>query len=191
MVCGAVLAGGRSLRYGKNKALELFRGRALIDLAVESLRPRCRPVFVVANDLSPYYHVQATLIKDFFVSQGPLGGIFTALWFSPHPWVFMKATDMPILSSSLMELMISLRGTADVVVPLMGERREPLLALYSRKCLRPVAAALQKGERKIVDFYGKVRVREVPEEQWRAVDPEGVSFRNVNTPQDLEQLQWI
>jgi len=50
---------------------------------------------------------------------------------------------------------------------------------------------LEKGERKIISFFPKVRVRVLPEADWRTVDSEGLSFSNINTPENLEQLRWI
>lgn len=190
MLTGAVLAGGRSVRYGKNKALELFQGARLIDRSVAALRAFCDPVLVVANDLQIYMDVQATLVRDILPHQGPLGGIYTALLFSPHEWVFTKATDMPFLVPRLWSLMLEMREGADVVVPLYHEHYEPLLALYHRRCIPAIASVLEGTERRLVAFYGKVRVKPLQEELWRTVDPEGSSFANVNTPEDWKQLPW-
>jgi molybdenum cofactor guanylyltransferase len=191
MLTGAVLAGGKSLRYGRNKALEVFQGKSLLEYALGSLRSFCDPLLVVANDLKPYLHFRATLVQDILSDQGPLGGIYTALLFSPHEWLFVKATDMPFLVSEVAKLMLALREGFDVVVPMRNDRYDPLLALYSRRCLPPVAGALEKGDRKITTFFRKVRVRVLPEKEWRTVDPEGLSFKNINTSQNLEELKWI
>jgi molybdopterin-guanine dinucleotide biosynthesis protein A len=191
MLAGAVLAGGKSLRYGRNKALETLQGKSLVEHAVESLRTFCEPLFLVANDLTPYLHIRATLVQDVLRDQGPLGGIYTALIFSPHDWVFTKATDMPFLAPGLARLMLASREGCEAVIPLLNDRPEPLLALYSRRCLPAVATALERGDRKITSFYRKVGRKELPEEVWRTVDPEGLSFRNINTQEDLQELKWI
>ncbi len=188
MVTGAILAGGESRRFGRNKALELYRGKRFIDHCVESLRRHCVPVLVVANDLNLYFDVRATLIQDVIPHQGPLGGIYTALLFSPSEWVLVKATDMPFLVPELITLMFQRRGGVDVVVPTVGEHYEPLLALYHRRCLPAVAGALQAKERRIVQFFRKVRVCTLAEAEWRMADPQGLSLWNVNTPEDWQQL---
>lgn len=190
MLTGAVLAGGRSRRFGKNKALEIFHGMRLIDHAVESLRGICDPLLLVANDLSPYYDVKATLIQDIISHQGPLGAIYTSLLFSPHEWVFVKATDMPFLTTEILMMMIESRKGFDVVVPLYRNMYEPLLALYHRRCLATIASALSRQERKVVSFYQKVKIKSLDEEKWRQVDKEGRSFFNINTLEDWERLQW-
>lgn len=188
MLTGAILAGGKSSRYGKNKALETFRGQRFIDRAVDSLRPHCSPVFVVARDLKLYFDVQATLLQDVLAEQGPLGGIYTALLFSPHDWVFARATDMPFLAPELLTLMRRMQEGCDVVVPLWDGWYEPLVALYHRRCYPVIADMLERGEHQIVALYKKMKVREISEKMWRTVDPEGMSFKNVNRPQDLDLL---
>lgn len=190
MLTGAILAGGRSSRFGMNKALQIFNGTRLVDRAVSSLRTLCNPILLVANDLSVYYDVRATLVQDIVTQQGPLGAIYTALLFSPHEWVFVRATDMPYLVPELAAMMIESRSEFDVVVPLCKNMYEPLLALYHRRCLPVVAAALEGSERQVVSFYRKVKVKALEEHQWRTVDGEGRSFWNINTVEDLEKLQW-
>ena len=85
-------------------------------------------------------------------------------------------------------MMEALRGGCEAVVPLLNDRTEPLVALYSNRCLPSIAAALEQGEKKVTSFYRKVKVRELPEKAWRKVDPEGLSFKNINTPENLHEL---
>jgi molybdopterin-guanine dinucleotide biosynthesis protein A len=179
-----------SRRFGRNKALEVFRGKRLIDHGIESLRSFCDPIMVVANDLEAYYNVSAALIQDIIPREGPLGGIYTALLFSPHEWVFVKATDMPFLAPELVSAMLKMRERTDLVVPLYNDRYEPLLALYNKRCLPAIVKAIEAGERQIISFYKKVKVKTLAEKDWRAIDPEGRSFWNINTPEDWEKLQW-
>lgn len=192
MIAGAVLAGGKSVRFGKNKALQPLGGKRFIDRAVESLQSFCDPVMVVANDLETYTGLGVTLVRDIVPRQGPLGGIYTALLFSPCEWVFVKATDMPFLVPELASLLVGLREGFDIVVPLMGAYYEPLLALYSRRCIPALVRQIENPqERQIITFYKKARVCAVGEDRWRCADPDGLSFRNVNTPSDLAAIDGL
>ncbi len=189
MIAGAVLAGGKSLRFGKNKALQHFRGKRFIELAIESLRPFCDPVTVVVNDLEPYRNLGVRLAMDIIPHQGPLGGLHTALLFSPSEWVMVKATDMPFLVPALASLLIGESEGFDAVVPELNGFFEPLLALYNRRCLTAITRQLEQPEkRQTIGFYRKIRLRSVAEEEWRKVDPDGLSFKNVNTPSDLAEI---
>lgn len=191
MLTGAVLTGGRSRRYGRNKALEIFKGKRLIDRAVEDLGTFCAPVLAVANDLELYRDVRATLVRDIVSQQGPLVGIYTALLFCPGEWLFVKAVDMPFFVRELAAMMCAARDeTSEVVVPIRDGFWEPLFALYHRRCIPVIADAIERGERQVVGFYRKVKLKEITEEQWRTVDPDGLSFRNVNTPENMEEIEW-
>jgi molybdenum cofactor guanylyltransferase len=191
VLTGAILAGGKSVRYGRNKAVEPFRGERMIDRALQSMRPYCDPLLVIANDLTPYYGVRAHLVLDLQPQQGPLGGILTALFYSPHEWVLVRAVDMPFLVPELVEALLDRREGSDVVVPLTGSHYEPLSALYRRSCLPAVAQLLEERRRQVIAFYERVKVEAVPEDDWRRFDPEGLSFRNVNTQGDMRELSCI
>ncbi len=190
MIAGAVLAGGESRRFGRNKAVETLKGRRLIDHAVAHLSPLCDPVMVVANDLSPYVNLDAFLVRDVVPRFGPLGGIYTALYFSPCPWVFVRATDMPFLEPSLAEALISLTRNPrlDVIVLKKDQAFEPLMALYHVRCLPHIRRSMEADRRQVISFYRSVHVHAVEESQWRAYDPQGLSLWNINTPEDWQRL---
>jgi molybdopterin-guanine dinucleotide biosynthesis protein A len=109
---------------------------------------------------------------------------------------------MPFASAALFTHMRKIAADYDVVVPTWpkpGKDRsrgatqrvvyEPLHALYSRRCLGPIEDALAAGERRVQSWFGKVRVREVSREEWRAVPGVGERiFENVNTPAQLQRL---
>ncbi len=187
---GAVLAGGKSVRFGRNKALEVLDGKRFIERAMESLSPFCDQVMVIANELEPYVDLGVELVQDVVPNQGPLGGIYTALLFSRSDWVLVMATDMPFIVPAMASLLIDSREGFDAVVPKTGKFFEPLLALYNRRCLPAIARQLESEERQIIRFYKKIKVRSIEETEWRTIDPRGMSFKNVNTPEDLGEIQW-
>jgi molybdopterin-guanine dinucleotide biosynthesis protein A len=192
MITGAVLAGGKSLRFGKNKALQQYGGKRLLEWAIESLRPFCDPIMVVVNDIGPYMDAGVMLAMDMIPHQGPLGGIYTALLFSPVEWVLVKATDMPFLVPDLASLLIEAKDGFDAVVPKLNDSYDPLVALYNRRCLPAIARRLAvPDERRVIGFYREIRLRTIAEEKWRKVDPEALSFKNVNTPSDLADLDGL
>jgi len=189
LITGAVLAGGRSLRFGKNKAFQQLRGKRFIDLAIESLRPFCDPVMAVVSEIEPYLDIGVMLAQDIIQDRGPLGGIYTALLFSPAEWIFVRATDMPFLVPELASMIIDAREGFDAVVPKMNEYYDPLLAMYNRRCIPAIARQLREPDkRQVIGFYRKIRIRTVTEREWREVDPDALSFKNVNTPSDLAEI---
>jgi len=185
VITGVILAGGESSRYGRNKALEDFQGERLVDRCVAQLKPHTHPLLVVTNDLAPHWGVQATLVQDIVPRQGPLGGILTALVFSPHDWIFVKAVDMPFFAAELLAHMAEHTKHHDVVVPMKNGHYEPLFALYNRRCLPAVLRSLERKDFRVTGFYRKLNVKVLREKHWQRMDPKGLSFKNINTSEDM------
>jgi molybdopterin-guanine dinucleotide biosynthesis protein A len=106
-----------------------------------------------------------------------------------HDRTLVVACDMPWLNRPLLEYMVGLREAADVVVPRWDKFPEPLHAIYSKACLEPMREKLEAGMLKITAFYGRVSLRFVEREEIARFDPEGRSFVNVNTPDELAAQQ--
>ena len=96
---------------------------------------------------------------------------------------------MPFLKSPLIEYLHRKTPGYDVVVPKTRDGLEPLHAYYSRNCIDPARTILAKGSYKIIDIYPLVKVEMVGEDEIHALDPEGESFINVNTPEELLSIQ--
>jgi molybdopterin-guanine dinucleotide biosynthesis protein A len=97
------------------------------------------------------------------------------------------ACDLPFLNAALIERLVELAEGWDLVAPIVAGQPEPTHAVYRRAtCLPAIDRALARGERRMISFWPEVRVRAVPEEELRALDPDLRSFFNVNTPADLE-----
>jgi molybdopterin-guanine dinucleotide biosynthesis protein A len=97
------------------------------------------------------------------------------------------ACDMPFLNLDLVRRMLALREGADAVVPVLGDRPEPTHAIYSKVCLPFMERLLLASDLKISLFFDKVRVTYLPEEEVLSLDPDRLSFFNVNNPDDLER----
>jgi len=188
---GVILAGGLSRRLGRDKAVEPIGGQPLIQRVIQRVEQVCQEIaVVVANQdraaglpLEPQHQV----VLDRYAGAGSLGGIFSGLDAAINQWTLVVACDMPFLNLSLLRHMLALREDADAVVPMIEGRPEPTHALYSKACLPFIEPRLIAGDLKISGFYDQVRVRYLPEEEVAALDPEFLSFFNVNTPEDLER----
>ena len=93
---------------------------------------------------------------------------------------------MPFLSPHLYRALLSNRDTYDAVVPIVDGRPEPVHAAYSRACLEPIREKLAADDLKIAGFFQDVSVRYFSEDEVRTIDPNLLSFFNINTQQDLD-----
>lgn len=171
---------------GRDKSFVLFQERPMIEVVMERVAGLGRETILVTNRPDEYAHLGLKMVGDIYPDKGPLGGIYTALMRASQPHVLVVACDMPWLNRSLLDYMIGLRHEADVVVPRWDRFPEPLHAIYGRRCLGPIEARLAADQLKITGFFGDVDVRFVDRNDIERFDPEGRSFANINTPDDLE-----
>ncbi len=181
----AIQAGGASTRMGQDKSFVHFQGRPMIEIVREQVEGLGDELIVVTNNPEPYAYLELPLYGDLYPGCGPLAGIHSALKAASKPHVLVVACDMPLLNQDLLRYLISLKETADIVVPRWDRFPEPLHAIYSTACLPAVEAKLQAKRLKITGFYGEVTVRYVEREEIERFDGEGKSFTNVNTPGDI------
>ncbi len=184
-----ILAGGRNKRFGRNKALITIGGQSMIERVMERLTPLTERFLVVtAPDLPDFPAGKAEIIADLYPGFGPLGGIYTGLQASESPLNIVVACDMPFLNEELLNYMLGLSYEVDVIVPkLENGMVEPLHAIYSRSCLPEMKELLESNQLGVAPFLDNVRVRYVQPEESRKLDPELLSFFNINYPSDLDR----
>ncbi len=197
---GVVLAGGRSRRLGRDKALLRLWGEdgpTLLEVILSRLGAVCEELLVVSDGPRPWPASSARIVFDRYPGGGALGGLYTGLLEASFPFILAVACDMPFLSIPLLAYMAGRPRHYDVLIPRLRPTRcdpphlEPLHAIYGRPCLEPMRSLLEQGERRIIRFFPQVRVCYLEPEEWARFDPAGLSFRNINTPQDLEEAQAI
>jgi molybdopterin-guanine dinucleotide biosynthesis protein A len=186
-----ILAGGRASRMGANKCVMPLAGKPVISYVLNELSPHAAEAFLVTDDPAPFASFRLPTYPDDVQGAGPLGGLATALRRASQPLIVLTACDMPFIRWQVVEYLLSLAGPAQVVLPRVRGEAEPLLAVYSRSCLAAVQGALAAGDRRMVSFLPGVQVREVAEAELLAMDPTGMTFFNLNTPDDVTQAEKI
>ncbi|MFP6888559.1 MAG: molybdenum cofactor guanylyltransferase [Nitrospinota bacterium] len=184
----AILAGGRSRRMGRDKSFLLIDGRPAISGIADSLRAVFSDVFVVANNAAPFEKIGFRVSADIFEGNDSLGGLHAAVSAAGAARVFVTGCDMPFLQRSLLSGLASLAADWDVVIPIHRGFPEPLCAVYGSACEGPIRRRIEGGKLKMIGFHDEVRVRRVEEPEWRAWDPSGLSFRNLNTPGEYQEI---
>ena len=184
-ISGIILAGGKSSRYGRNKALIEMNGIRLIERVIGVMEPVFEHLIIITNTPQEYAYLQLPTYEDLIKGLGPLGGIFTGLEAISDEVGFFVACDMPFLNSELIRHMVETREDFDAVVPRIDWKIETLHAIYSKGCLPAIRELIDARNYQVIKFLHKVRVRYVEEEEIRAFDPELKSFFNINRPEEL------
>jgi molybdopterin-guanine dinucleotide biosynthesis protein A len=175
---------------GQDKALLPFLGKPLVARALERLAPIADELIVTTNRPQDYEFLGVPLFTDRIPGRGALGGLYTALSAASHPYVAVVACDMPFVNGRLLAAQrdLLIETQSDVVIPHLEGGMEPFHAVYRRQvCLPPVEAALAEDKWRADAWFHHVKVYRLREEELRKYDPDLLSFRNVNTPEEMQQ----
>ena len=182
-----ILAGGRSTRMGSDKAAVTLDGKPLLLRAIEFWQSTCPGASIFVSAGQPDHALSlpdgVTPIYDQVSDRGPMGGLQAAFHQCSQELLWVSAVDMPLLSSQAVELLSSKRcHCEDACIFTHDGRPEPLLGLYRSTCLPVIDQLLDQGKNRMSALLGAVRTTQVSLKDMDWV-------RNVNTPQELDQLR--
>jgi molybdopterin-guanine dinucleotide biosynthesis protein A/molybdopterin converting factor small subunit len=171
---------------GRPKTLLLFDGKPLIVHLARTLERMFAETVVVAAPEQELPPLPAILVRDEVPYQGPVGGIYYGLRAASGKSCFVTSCDVAFLNPSLISHLLSQISDYDVVVPHWQERFQPLHAVYRTSVLPLLEEQLDRGELRPIFLFDKVRTRRIDEEEVKIFDPDGLSFFNMNTPDDYQ-----
>lgn len=201
-VTGVILAGGKSRRMGENKALLQLEGDSLIGHVIRRMRLVTDELILITNSPAAYTHLDLPMYEDIVLNTGALGGIYTGLTYASHDVVLCVACDSPFLEPKLLTYLISVLGAYDAAMPYTREEvgvknpshsgaaritLQTLCAAYSKRCLPIIAGMLEASELRVHALQEWANIKCIPPDVWQASDPEGLSFFNINTPEDFDR----
>ena len=189
-----ILAGGKSSRLGRSKALQAIGAKSLIQWVVDRLVVLSTEIIIATAHGEAIPCSSAVRIKtvaDIYPEKGPLVGIYSGLLASSSSRAIVVGCDTPFLSVGLLKYMIRISSTFDVVVPRIKDKLEPLCAVYSKSCLVPIQELLEQNELRIAELFSMVKVRYIEEDEINSFDPEHLSFFNINSQAALDRAREI
>ncbi len=187
-IAGVVLAGGLGRRMGGvDKGLRLLQGRPLVQWVLERLTPQVDEVLINANqNVDEYAAFGHPVVADRIPGYaGPLAGLHAALSTTALPLLATVPCDSPFLPDDLVARLHQALAEkrAELAVARTFEQAHPVFCLCRREVLPHLTEFLERGGRKIDQWYGTLKVVEV------AFDDEAEAFSNINTLQELAQFE--
>ena len=187
---GAILTGGRSSRFGSDKALAVVDGRAMVRRVADALADAgAAEVFVVGGDANALTALGLTTVPDRRPGEGPLDGLITALGAAANDLVVVLACDLPFVTSELIGALVGAvaigscdagQGGPDVALAEASGRVEPLVGCWrTSRCLPVLEQAFASGQRAVHRALAGLSTMTA------AASPETVV--NVNRTDDLER----
>ncbi len=188
-ISGIILAGGKSSRMGTEKGLIPFRGKPMIEYAIEALSPFCNQTLISANSTS-YDFLGFKVIKDEIPDSGPMGGIYSCMKHSKNELNFVLSCDMPLITPTVVSLIIDAINEFEVAIPWHGnEYFEPLCAIYRKTLLPEFEKFIKSGNFRIPDLIKNVNTHKIITGTETGLDRK--TFFSVNSKADMDKLKNI
>jgi molybdopterin-guanine dinucleotide biosynthesis protein A len=185
----ALMLMGRSVRV-ENKPFIMVGGRELFSYGYDILDEIFARVFIVCEKslegrLRSYSGLN--VVSEGY-GIGPLGGIYEGARHSSADFIFVTGCDMPLLNKRVLGFLSSLVEGDGVVVVNEKGFYEPLHSIYLREKVLKVLERTLKKEQRISWMIERMDLRRVSTEELRELDAGLMTFRNVNT---LEDIAWF
>ncbi len=143
---GLVLAGGKSLRMGENKAQINYHGKPQSEYEADLLSEYCDKVFISSTDESE--HLEYPKIKDTFLGLGPYGGILSAFRYDPNVAWLTLACDLPYLNKETLSQLVSSRNPQKLATCFYNPETdfpEPLITIWEPRAYAILLDFLSQG----------------------------------------------
>jgi len=183
----AIVAGGKSLRFGSPKLLAGYRNKRLIDIALEKAAELSTLTAIISSGQMTFDIPDIDEFTDVYPDKGPLGGIYTALVNAKRGWVAILPGDMPFLQKETYEVLWRSRDGMRPVVAVSKSGMEPMVSIWPVSCARQLERFLLSNVLKMHLVLDKCQAGQI---DIAAVDP-SISdrcFVNINRVEDLEGL---
>jgi molybdopterin-guanine dinucleotide biosynthesis protein A len=181
---GIILAGGKSLRMGREKGLVCYTGKPLVQFALDILSLFCDRILISSNN-PDYNRFGYEVVSDEFTDAGPMSGIASCLKQSRTDGNLVIPCDMPLLDPVVFKTILENVSGNTFVVPVDAKgRTEPLCAFYRRSSLDILTELIAKGSFRMTDLFIQAPVRYISPVDY-PVNYNNQWFANFNSMDDL------
>ena len=191
-ILGAVLAGGKSQRFGEDKSQVKLDGKLLIDHILNEIINEFKEILIVSNNQINFKHSdKISMVSDLKKEQGPLGGVLSAMkWVKEsnkdYKWISTFPVDTPFFKKEILQNFLSEINLEEGKLFFIksNNTRHNIFGVWSIDLMDKLEEDLNKGERKVEVWANSIGVKIINIE-FQNEDP----FFNINTKEDLEKAK--
>ncbi|MBI5193111.1 MAG: molybdenum cofactor guanylyltransferase [Nitrospirae bacterium] len=186
---GIILVGGKSRRMGQDKAVMSVGGKKVFRRILDVFEPLFDEILIVTDKKGKFADYGYHEVVDLIPESGPMGGIYTGLFYAKSDKVFAASCDLPFLHSTPVTAIINEAQEYDIVVPEISGRLHPLHAVYSKRCMPYIIKRIENKERNITRFITETDELTVKKIQMTGLNQEDVWAQTVFNMNTLEEWQ--
>ncbi len=193
-----ILAGGRGTRL-PDKCFRTLGNRALILHVMDRVSRIINEIVVAVRTAEQaravgILHRTVRIVLDESTSQSPLVGFLSGLHAIKSTYVFAAPCDTPFIEPEVIRLLFERALGNDGAVPIAaGSMLEPLCAVYHRETtVRAIQKSIESGRMSMLEMLSNLgKVVRVRMEDVRKLDPQLLTFRNINTAEDFAWAERV
>ena len=191
-ILGAVLAGGKSQRFGQDKSQVKLNGKMLIDYILSEIIDEFKEILIVSNNQIKFNNYEnISLINDFKKDQGPLGGVLSAMKWAKeksnkYKWISTFPVDTPFFKKEILQKFLSEINLKESKLFFIksNNTRHNIFGLWSLELKQTLLEDINNGHRKVEEWANKVGSEIIEID-----DKNEYNFLNINTKEDLEKAK--
>ncbi len=164
---------------GEDKGLMVYNGKPMIQHVIDAVLPLTNRILISANS-GVYKQFNYSIFSDQALDKGPLGGIVTTLAQSQSEINWVLSCDAPLISTEMLLKLVNQLGDYDAVVPQIGEKIHPLIAVYRTSILNRFKENLAWNQLKMTAVLNEMHVN-----YYKVDESEQFNFKNLNSKADL------
>lgn len=179
---GVILAGGKSKRMGRDKALIEWKGKSLLQHVIDGILPACDKIILISSDPVPLQRFNLPVYPDLHPGLGPLAGLESGLTHAGTYWILLAACDMPLIDGGLIKPLLDGMEKYDAVFYETERGLEPLFALYNKKFLPVILEMMADKNYALHHIPSKIKSHII---NLRKKPAAANLLKNFNNPDDL------
>jgi len=181
---GLVLAGGKSTRMQKDKAMLNYHGKPQQEYTIDLLKGICDKVYLSCRDQAQVSATPYDGIADTFIGLGPFGGILSAFMYEPNVAWLVVAIDLPYLDIKTINILADCRNPSKIATTFIDPKNEfpePLVTIWEPRAYPRMLDFLSRG-------YSCPRKVLINSDVEIITNRDALAFTNVNTPEEMDEV---
>ncbi len=202
MISIVILAGGVSSRFGEVKALVKILDKPMISYVISNALIISNNIIIVTTIPNIFNNVinankkhnRVIILKDKYFGNSPLNGLLSAISIVSSEYLLVLPCDTPLLNINILKLLLNTKTKGDAVIPVWENGYiEPLHAIYKVEALkRSIYLYIQNPNISFRNFIKHLKnIQFIPIEYCKQLDPQLLTFYNINDYSDLNRVQEI
>jgi len=185
-----ILAGGKSSRFGSNKAMYKLDQKPMLENIIEKLEPFFNKIYIIGNEKQELKGIKGKIeyLTDKIPDKGPLGGLYTGLSKTDSQFNYLQACDMPFICEdylSFMQAYIKKDSKYEAYIPEKEGYLEPFVGVYNKNIKEDILKLIKKDQLNFDYLFNEINIKKITVEEIEKIADTKRIFFNINRKEDL------